>query len=57
MCDEFSTKWLVEVFVTHQEAIDQQRKSRTPMWLKDALEQDRESRGPVRDSAASLDSL
>lgn len=57
MDDERSGKWLIEIFVSYQEAIDKRIKSETPQWLKVALDDDRKNRTPVRDSAARLDSL
>ena len=57
MKDEISREWLVEIFVTYQEAIDKRRNSHSPMWLKEALEDDRRNQASVRDSAARLDSL
>ena len=57
MDEELTREWLVEIFVTYQEAIDERRKSHSPEWLKQALDDDRENRPSVGDSAARLDSL
>lgn len=57
MNEELTREWLVDIFITYQEAIDERRNSRSPLWLKEALEDDRQNRSSVRDSAARLDSL
>ena len=57
MDSELSGEWLVEIFITYQEAIDRRRNHQSSMWLKEALEKDRECTTSVRDSAAVLDSL
>jgi hypothetical protein len=57
MDDGNSSAWLVEVFVVYQESIDRRVRSGSPTWLKDALEEDLRSKGPVRDAAAQIDSL
>jgi len=57
MDDDFSARWLVEIFVSYQESIDKSRGSNSPMWLKEALDEDARCQASVRDSAARLDSL
>lgn len=57
MNDELSREWLVEIFITYQETIDRRRETNSPMWLKEALDEDERTRASVRDSAAHLDSL
>lgn len=57
MDNDISREWLVEIFITYQEAIDRRKQSQSPLWLRDALEDDRRNRASVRDSAARLDSL
>ena len=57
MNDDISRQWLVEIFITYQEAIDKRRNSLSPMWLKEALDDDRKNQSSVRDSAARLDAL
>lgn len=57
MDEDISREWLVEIFITYQENIDRRRRSQSPLWLKEALEDDRKNRSSVRDSAARLDSL
>ena len=57
MNEELSREWLVEIFITYQEAIDRSRKASSPMWLKDALKKDREKNSSNQATAAVFDAL